>query len=67
MHISEMIDNANEAVTNIAVVHGQVMMELMATQEFTPEQKVFISDQLLRISDATSIAQKKFSLEVEED
>lgn len=65
MHISEMIDNANEAVTNIAVVHSQVMMELMATQEFTPEQKVFISDQLLRISDATAIAQKKFSLEVE--
>ncbi|MCE2597183.1 hypothetical protein K6Y31_20630 [Motilimonas cestriensis] len=65
MHISEMIDNANEAVTNIAVVHGNVMMELMATKDFTPEQKVYISDQLFKISDAISIAQNKFSLDVE--
>ena len=65
MHISEIIDNANEAVTNIASVHGRVMMELMNTKELTPEQKAFIFDQMSKIEDSISIAQKKFYLELE--
>ena len=60
MHISEMIEAANAAVTNIKVTHGHVMMDLMADQSISPEQKVVISDLLFKIEDAISAAQSKF-------
>jgi hypothetical protein len=60
MHISEMIENANHAVTNIKVAHNSVLVALMSRTDFTPEQKVAIVEMLEPVQDAISVAQTKF-------
>ena len=61
-----MIENANHAVSDIKVTHGHVLMELMTSDKFTPEQRIVIVEMLEPIEDAISIAQSKFSMGVNE-
>jgi hypothetical protein len=60
MHISEMIENANHAVTNIKVAHNSVLVALMSRNDFTPEQRVAIVEMFEPVQDAISVAQTKF-------
>jgi hypothetical protein len=63
MQISQMIDNASHAVTEIKVVKGKVLMDIMQSKEFTQEQKVMIVELLKPIDTAVSVAVSKFNSE----
>jgi hypothetical protein len=58
-----MIENASHAVTQIKVVQGKVLMDIMQSKEFTQEQKVMIADSLKPIDTAVSDALSKFHSE----
>ncbi len=60
LHLSEAIENASEAVSNIAVVKGNCMMKIMADSELTHEQKLKIVELLKPVTQAITTAQSAF-------
>ena len=66
LHLSQMIEDASSAVTNIKVVQGNVLMELMQSNSFSQEQKQELVEALKPIDAAVSSALNKFSYEIKE-
>lgn len=64
LHISQMIDNANKAVSDIQVAHGKVIMELMKRSDLTHEKKLSIIELLEPITTSVKVAQSKFAYNV---
>lgn len=66
LHLAQMIEDANSAVTNIKVVQGSVLMKLMQSSSFSHEQKQELVEMLKPIDSAISEATAKFSYEIQE-
>jgi hypothetical protein len=66
LHISQMIDSANSAVTEIKVSQGKCLMAIMSDSDFTQEQKMKLSELLKPIDVAISKAQTSFLYEIQE-
>lgn len=63
-HLSEMIEDANHAVTNIEITHGASLMELMKRPDFTHEQKMAVIALFAPVIESVKLAQSKFSFDV---
>jgi hypothetical protein len=64
LHLSQMIEDANHAVSNIQVVHGRAVMELMQRGDLTQEQKMAVIELFAPVVDALNVAQSKFAYNV---
>ena len=67
LHISQMIEQSAEAVSQVKVAQGHCLMEIMKTNDFSQEQKLKIVELLKPLDTAISAAQSSFSFEVNPD
>lgn len=61
MHISTMIEKANEAVTDAKAAYMKACMSIAARQDLTLEQKQAIIELIAPIDAAITVAINKFS------
>lgn len=64
VHITQMIDQVCEDVSNIKVVQCRFLMDIMAYEDLTLWQKKTISDLITPLEAAISKAQASFTREV---
>jgi hypothetical protein len=63
LHISQMIDQACEATSQIKVTQGHCLMDIMKDDSFTLEQKTKLVELLKPLDKAISNALSSFSFE----
>jgi hypothetical protein len=61
LHISQMIEQSAEAVSQIKVKQGHCLMSIMQEESFTQEQKLKLVELLKPLDAAISAAQSSFS------
>ena len=64
LHITQMIEDTAKAVTQVKVVQGLCLMEIMKDDSFTQEQKIKLVEHLKPLDVAISAAQASFSYEI---
>tara|TARA_R110001583_G_scaffold52147_6_gene162195 strand:+ start:6382 stop:6594 length:213 start_codon:yes stop_codon:yes gene_type:complete len=65
LHITQMLEEACEAVAGIGVAQGRVMVDLYQSEDFTLEQKNAIVEMLKPIDNATKHAREMFVFDVD--
>ncbi len=64
LHISTMIENAGNAVTQIEVNHKRCLMELLKSDKLTQEQKMLVMELFKPTEVAIEEAKSKFVYDV---
>jgi hypothetical protein len=67
MHISQLIDSASHAVSEIKARKGLVMMDIMQSDKFSQEQKIAMVDLLKPLDLAIDNASSKFIVDMGQD
>jgi hypothetical protein len=65
-HIAQLIEQSSEAVVQVKVAQGHVMMEIMKDASFSQEQKMKLVEHLKPLDAAISTAQSSFVHDVVE-
>ena len=60
MHLNQLVDEIVKSVSNIRVVQGQCIMEVMKSGDFTKEQKIVLVRLMSPTDAAISNAQNSF-------
>lgn len=63
LHISQMIDQASESVSQVKVTQGHCLMNIMNNDSFTQDQKIKLVELLKPLDAAISVAQSSFSFD----
>lgn len=64
IHLSQLIDNANQKATDVQLAYGKVTMALLTRDDFTMEQKQSILAMMEPIKTACEASQAAFSVNV---
>jgi hypothetical protein len=65
LHISSMIEQASESVTQINLTYHRVLASIMSDQSFTQEQKLILISKMEALEESIKKSQNKFCYNVE--